>query len=424
MHTQILSTQFFMRRFFILAVCSAITCSLHGMIDNRFRDPVLNHHAFVTQDADTCNLFTAQLFFETASHSINGQGQEVPFFDYDTPFLLAKVNAAIVQAGLSPQSLIPSFWQGSLTVGSMHMTGHFETQGVAFHGYHIINNHWAVGIRGDLFHAHTHLELVPKSPFDNVLTGPGDMNELLSIIQNVDQTLGLHCRSWSAFIFDDVELYVRLFQQESYCYKCRFIDAGLALGLIVPAAPQRDINNPASLSLGGDGHWGMFLDATVDAILRYDLRAGLWLRFQQRFAQTDLLRVPTAQEPAIFGAVVGNFHVRPGFTFFFSPYLVKEGLREGFGLRVGYTLVKHFQDTFTDMRADKTVPVNCIALTEGSEWGQDYITLGFLYDFAFGKVERSFEPVVSLLIDAPVNVLVAQRAARTYGISLVMEANF
>jgi hypothetical protein len=395
------------------------------MIDNRFRDPVLNHHAFVNIESEHCNLLTFQLFFETARHSVDCFGKDVPFFDYATPFHLVELNKAILQAGRSEQSLIPSFWQGVLTTGMFHMTGHFMTQGIACHWYHEFADHWAFGIRADALHAQTHMELVKVNNFDSgTNNGPGDMNELIGIVNNIDEALGLRCRSWSEFLFDDTEIYVKFFSQKPYCYKCRFVDAGVALGVIVPTAPGRDINNPASLSLGGDGHWGIFLDGTVDAVLRYDLHAGIWVRFQQRFPKTNLLRVPTGKEPEMFGAVVGNFLVRPGFTFALSPYLIKEGLREGFGLRVGYTLIKHFTDSFSDQRKDQSVPVNFAALRENSDWGRDYITVGFLYDFAYGKVERSFEPVVSLLVDAPVNLIATERAARTYGISLIMEATF
>lgn len=397
---------------------------IQGMIDNRFRDPVLNHHAFITLGSERCTWYTVQPFFETAHHSVNGMSQEVPFFDYDIPYFLPRINQAVLQSGRSATSLIPSYWQAGLKTGAFKMTGHFETQGLAFHGYHLFSEHWAAGIRADVFHAQTHMELIRVPPFDSIINSPGDVNELLEIIKNLDKALHTRARAWSEWIFDDIELYVQLFKQESYCYKCRFVDAGLCLGLVVPVAPGREIDNPASLSLGGDGHWGMFVDATVDAILRYDLRAGIWLRYQQRFPKTNFLRVPTAQEPTMFGAVTGNFYVSPGPTFFASVYLAKEGLREGFGLRVGYTLIKHFADQFTDERKNKTVPVNYIALTEGSEWGQDYVTFGLLYDFSYGKVERSYEPVVTLLIDAPVDVFVTQRAARTYGISIVLEANF
>ena len=406
---------------FLIIIC----CSLHGEVDNRFRDPVLNWRPFVAHDPESCTLFTIQPFFETARHSMNEFAKESPLYDYGVTYKLANINQAIVQAGLSPTSLIPTFWQGVLTVGEFRMTGHFETEGLAFHWYHIFANNWAVGMRGEAMHAQAHMELVKGHPFDtNTIGGPGDENELLSVIQSMDSALNTRSRAWSEFVLDDTELYVQLFTKWTYCYKCRFMKPGLTLGLIFPTSNTRTLNDPAAVPVAGDGHWGVFVDATLDAILRYDLRAGLWMRFQKRLPRTDRLRVPTALEPPMFGAVIGNFRVDPGLTFLLSPYLIKEGLREGFGLRVGYTFIKHFHDTFEDQRANKTVPVNLGTMIENSSWGLDYVTAGFLYDFAYGKVERSFEPVVSLLVDVPLDLLATERAFKTYGVSLILEASF
>ncbi len=403
----------------------AFFCTSQGVIDDRYRDPVLNHQVFVSPDPETCTIFLTQLFVESAHHASNQYGKEVGLFDIGPIYTLKSLDNALLQSGRIQQSLIPTYWQAGLTQAPYNMVGRLQTEGITFHWYHDLSDHWAFGVRGEGLHASARMELVRDPAFDRgFVFGPGDRNQLQILQEEISEALGVEAPIWDAYMLGDLEVYARLYTAKPYAYKCRYVDAGIALGLIVPAAPHRDINNPASILMGGNRHWGMFLEGSVDAIVRHDIRAGFLARYQQRFSRVDLLRVPTSEEALPFGAVVGDIRVSPGPVFMFAPYLIKENLRDGFGMRVGYTLVKQFKDCFADRRVDQSVPINFAVLRETSEWGLDYVTLGFLYDFAYDKVERNFEPVISITVDAPVDFIVNSRAGRTWGVALSMEASF
>ena len=402
---------------------------LQGVIDNRWRDPALNHQVFVSPDPDTCTILVLQPFFESAHHSFDCFGKDTGLFDITQLYTLKGLDDALLATGAIAQSLIPTFWAAALTQGPYFMRGKFQTQGIAFHWYHDISNHWAFGMRGEGLHANARMELVRDDAlFDGGLlvnvSNPGNERELTLLQEKLHAALEVQPAIWDDWMLGDFELYARLYSTKPYAYKCRHLDAGIALGLLIPAAPFRDINNPASLPMGGDRHWGLFLEGTLDAIVRHDIRAGFLLRYQQRFSRVDRLRVATAKEPLNFGAVVGDIRVTPGPTVMFAPYLIKENLRDGFGMRVGYTLVQHFRDSFSDCRADRTVPINFDILRNASVWGLDIATLGFLYDFAYDKVERHFEPVISIMVDVPVNFAASSLAAQTFGVAISMEASF
>ena len=410
----------------ILCFCGILFFSLaQGVIDNRFRDPALNHQVFITHDTDTQTVCIIQPFVETAHHSFDVFGKKSGLYDIGPLYSITAINNALLATKRIDQSLIPTYWTNLLTNGIYNMRGRLQTQGVAFHVYHEISNHWAFGIRGEGLHENSRMELVRDATFDGGLElTDGNLHELTLLQEKIDTALGLNPPLWNDWLLGDLELYVRLFNHARYAYKCRFIDAGLALGIIVPAAPARNINNPAALPMGGDRHWGIYVEGSFDAIVRHDIRAGFLLRYQQRFSRTSTLRVPTGNEPINFGAIVGDISVSPGLTLMFAPYLIKENLRDGFGMRLGYTGVKHFKDTFSDRRVNPKAPINYGVLCANSEWGLDYVTLGFLYDFAYDKVERNVEPVVSLLVDVPVDFLWSSRAAQTYGIALAVETSF
>jgi len=401
----------------------SIIAPLYGIVDNRFRDPALNNKVFIVHDPEACTTFEGQLFVETAKHSF-GCDQRTGLFELSSPYKLRQLDQALLASGRIEQSLIPSYWLGVLTEGRYVMSGHLQTQGFGFHFRQQYASHWELGVRGEILHANSRLTLIKDQAFDTGLGGQGNQNELTLLQESIHKALDLCPALWSDTVFGDMELYTRLFAHKNYAYKCRFIDAGLSFGIILPAAPARDIFNPASIPLGGNRHWGCFVDADLDAVLRYDMRAGFYLRVQKRFSRVDRLRVAQSGEPSMYGSVIGNFKVDPGVTVMFSPYFIQEGLREGFGIRIAYMGVKHFSDSFSDRRSDQSIEVNFDALKEESKWGKDYVTLSFLYDFAYGRVEHYFEPVIALTVDAPVDFWATERAAKTFGIAFALEMNY
>jgi uncharacterized membrane protein (UPF0136 family) len=134
--------------------------------------------------------------------------------------------------------------------------------------------------------------------------------------------------------------------------------------------------------------------------------------------------MPINKEPYVFGGVVGPARVNPGVTFAFSSYLSFENLRKGLGARVQYTAEVHACDSWTDMRTNKTVPVNLVNVIELSGWAADYMTLNVFYDFGKVKVKRGFDPIVTFAWDIPVSLLVGRSVVRMNKISLGVEFNF
>lgn len=425
MHKKLQLFFFLKRAKIILPLCLlGFIDPLYGIIDNRFRDPALNNKAFIVHDPNACTLFEVETFVETGRDSL-ACNNEIGLFAFGNPYKLREIDKALIASGRTTQSLIPSYWLGILTEGPYALTGHLQTQGFAFHVRQKIAPHWEVGLRGEVLHANTHLTLIQKPGFDKGFASQGNQRELQLLQESIHQALQVVPALWSDTVVGDFELYTRLFTQKNYAYKCRFIETGLSLGIILPAAPARNIFNPASIPLGGNRHWGWFIEGDVDAILRYDMRAGFAFRVQKRFARVEALRAPTGNEPSMYGAIVGKFDVHQGVTVMFAPYFIQEGLRDGFGIRLAYMGVKHFSDSFSPRCLDqKTATVNFDALKDESKWGKDYVTVSLLYDFAYGKIERCFEPVIELTVDAPVDFWATERAAKTFGIAFVLEMNY
>lgn len=408
----------------LLYLCFFLTMPVWAVMDNRFRDPVLIYHPFLEDQA--CSAFSVQPFLETSNNSFNEYGKRDALFNFGTKYRLRELDKSLIASGRTAGTLIPTHLQGTFHSGPYNMEGRIEIQGVAFNAYAPLNDWFAVGTRGEFLHATSRMELIKNAAFDTgVILGPGDAFEVLLLKESVHKALDLNPPGrWSAFMVGDAEVYGRFFTTLDHRYKCRFLDVGASVGLVLPAADARDINSPSSIPLGGDRHWGAFLEFNADLILKQDLRAGCRLRVQNRFGQTMQQRVPVGLEPEMFGAVVGDFYVNPGYTIGFFPYFVVEELRGGLGGFVAYSLVKHKKDKFSDQRVDQSVAVNFNALTCNSSWGYSYVTLGFLYDFGQGKKCREFDPVITCKIDAPVDFLVSERSSKTYGLTMIAEVSF
>jgi len=209
-----------------------------------------------------------------------------------------------------------------------------------------------------------------------------------------------------------------------YTLKFRRIDAGLSLGILMPTGVTQELNNPASVPFGGNGHWGFYVSADALLELREDIKTGVLLRVSKRIANTKVRRMPAAGEPQIFGTVVGPARVNPGSTFIFSPYFALENLRKGLGISVYYTLTSHREDKWTDKRPDQTVPVELNQVNDLSSWGSDYVTLNVFYDFGKEKVQRSVDPIISFRWDIPASLFVTKRVVRTHVVALGIEFAF
>lgn len=230
----------------------------------------------------------------------------------------------------------------------------------------------------------------------------------------------------------DFDFYVRAGKTWDHHFKCKTVTLGGKLGLLGPAGQSRDIFSPASVSFGGDGHWGMYTALDFEAEVKETWKVGFLGWLGKRFARDSEQRLSVRGEPMIFGASVGKVRVNPGLTGSLSPYVTLENLRAGFGARIQYTFTKHGHDHWKILSKCYDVEPLCIN-SHGhtyqigeyiSRWASDYITLDAFYDFGTTKAERSFEPVMFLSCDIPIDGIVANAVPRMYKVSLGFDVSF
>jgi len=406
----------------IFIVLLIITTGCRAMVfDNRFI-PLLQHPRLVIEGLPS--VIASDVLFATASSACGPQEDEFGIPEiYGTFDQGALSNALDISGQTNP---LRSDWRGAKIPWTM--TGRLQAQGIDFYYHQAINKHFSVGASWLFMRSNTSQEFILKnerSSLDRVeLTlGPSDPQELDEQRREMFRVIGIQENQAHQTGFGDIDAYMRLGSTWDYTLRCRSIDAGLRVGVLMGTGVKHSINNPASIPFGGNGHWGMYgaLDALFE--VREDIKVGCMMRLSKRFAKTSLQRISVAGEPYVFGAEVGLVRINPGVTFVVSPWFVLENLREGLGAGVYYTLTLHEKDEWDDVRTCCNVPVIITPTERLSSWASSYFTVHVFYDFGRMRVVRDFAPVISLRWDVP-SMFKARGVPKTHKVALGISFNF
>ena len=229
--------------------------------------------------------------------------------------------------------------------------------------------------------------------------------------------LSLQAPQWNDTQLLDSELFIKVGKIWEYSLKTRRLDLNAQFGFIFPTSLKRDINNPASIPFGGNGHKGITGSISLDTELKDDLSFGISVLFNKRFPKSDTQRLSLLEEPYIYGAVIESARVSPGLTIGLSPYLIAQGLYDGLGAYIRYIYIHHLCDSWSINRGRKNIPANLKTVISTSQWTSEYFSFNIFYDF--NQYSRA-----SVVIDIPVDLLGARLNSKTYRVSLGCETSF
>lgn len=371
-------------------------------------------------------------FFMRAERGIGALNHEVNLPDIEGHFddvRIGQYDQLEVINGLKKTKLLPEDFcarifnnRDSGLLWKRH--GILEAQGVAFFYEHYFGSCWSAGISCFFMQVNSCHEFCLDS--DCAPHGFGDRQFLFDLRQKLHKYyLGLEPALFSPLGFSDLDFFVRCGRHWDYVSKFRSIDVGLKLGVIAPSACPIKLNNPASVPLGGNKHWGVYLDLETTLELKEDWYFLLLIRGIKRIENTRKRRLSLRREPGRYGALIDEVTVDPGWTLVINPWLIFEGLREGFGARIGLVTVHHFRDIGLDMRRDKSIRSSVSSTyLRRTQWAYEYISVGAFYDFAKFRDCRRFVPTATLCWDIPVHWRFSKRSNKTHCVSLIVEADF
>ena len=270
------------------------------------------------------------------------------------------------------------------------------------------------------------------SIFNNPLLTKDQQNTQALVVDKIrrttHQTIGFEGNEWDRFGFGDLDLHVRWEHLFDHVLLMRSIDLAFQVGTTAPTGFLSNINVPPALSIGSDGHWGIYGDAIVAFELKQDMTVGLLLGAVHLFPATRTLRIPVGNEPAIFSSLIGHIRSSPGRTFKCSPYFILGNLTDGLDFQVRYTYLHHSKDHWKDVRNDKTIQSylqkdsSLIKKKEElSTWSSQYISMQLSYDTKVGMQKCKFDPVCFALYDIPIG---GNGYAQTHQLTIGIELHF
>lgn len=398
----------------ILVVLSSLGTIQAMVFDNRFMPLYLK--PFIRR-FDALSHLRVQPFFMHADRAFAEDG-EMPIPNIHGFYDQQVLARALVDAGF-PEPLRSDF--RLRTSIPWNRRGRLDAQGIALLYEQAVAPWCSIGVNV----AFAHVAMRHRFTLTDEQIAEGDKEYLLQAKDAMHKEIGLQPALFSKILFGDVDLYLRFGGIWDYTLRFRRIDASVKFGVYMPSAAERDLANPASFSLGGDKHWGVYGGFESEWELREDLSVGLMVRAIKRLEKTQTLRLPVLTEPQEYGVLRGPVSVDPGWTFVFNPTVDTAHLRRGFGLRAGYSLVAHLEDSYSDRRPIEAQRKFPLKLPQSfSSWGAEYISIGAYYDFDKVQDCPSLYPKISLYWDIPVNWLVSKRAAKTTSVSLMFELDF
>jgi len=373
-----------------------------------------------------CFFMRLQPFFMTGDKSwpASSDGNDVGLFDITGMYKQQTLDTALQDLGITDQPLIPPHLEPLNLL--WRLNGKLEAGGLAMRWFYTLSPNWEIGGSGLLMGARTSFN--PLLLDEALRLESGDIRDVFEANDQAFSLDSIERLLWSNTGLGDFDLYLRLGVLRHYYLKFKTFDMGIKVGMIAPVASRREITIPGSLPFGGNGHWGIYGDFALDTELREDFFAGFNMRLIKRFARDQELRIPVAGEPQLLGALITEGRVDPGLTYVFSPYVALTGIRDGWGAQMSYSLIMHWEDTFTNLRPfGQRPPIDFQALQNLSEWNSEYLSFSLLYDFAYNKECRDwYTPMIYLDVDIPLpfRIVGSKNSNKTYGVSLRIETGW
>lgn len=336
---------------------------------------------------------------------------------------LSKVNTAFTALGLTTP--MPVDWQGGSEF-IVDFDASIQAQGTSAAAYWPITSHIGVGGSFGLCGVHTEANMKPSDDINNRLGIDTSGNKLrfATMLAAYEKILGTDAGFWSDRGVSDVDLYIKLYDVQEYVWRCKQVDASVSFGAVIPTAHEEAFDHIASIPLGGDGFFAVYVHPQLQIELYEGLTFNMSCRVQKPFSRIKNIRMPINFESQNFAPVRGDVMVRTGTLFDFKAGLAFDNIRSGLGVALQYSITKYNGNWYEDMRADKTIALDGFgSLITQSSWVQEYIGTQVYYDISYEK-EWDYHPTIALTWEVPKDLLGSRGVSRTHKVALQVDVEF
>lgn len=229
---------------------------------------------------------------------------------------------------------------------------------------------------------------------------------------------GPNLQNWNKTGLGDTVImldWLRSFRQNKEALKN--VDLTIKLGLSIPTAEKKDINNAFNMALGNDGAWGIPLGAGLGLDFEHNIRLGGDVEFLIFLNETHQRRLKTDyNQTEILLLNKGNATLDAGLSWKFNLFLQAYRVWKGLSCKVAYEYIKHDSDKLSE----KTDTFNYDIINSANslkEWNTHNLIFQLNLDFfKWGKI--CSKPQMSLFYKLPLtgkNVINSQNIGGQIG---------
>lgn len=381
------------------------------------------------------NEIKPSLFMMSATGADHRSGRPCTVSEMDGPYdlndLINSLNQYNTQAGLGGYTnpLPNNLWKNKSLI--FRVENKVRSSGLVLAGEHSLNvANLSLGYSLPLMYVTTvqrfSLDTIHSDAvFQNDQNGrsvlsDSEHNQLDEARRKVQSDLGLKRTTSTAGGLGDVDLHVSWNKVYDHPGLLRTLKVNLRAGVLCPAGKRLDANNASTVPFGS-GVWANYLQAGLEAELKPTWRAGATTSITWGYKDTRNRRISVYKEPTAFSPLVGKVSVQPGPTFQLAPYFVLEHIIHGFHAHLGYTYAKHWDDKWTDVRANQTIQSylnqtagGVLSLADNdiknnkdyktfvTSWRAHYLTAKLTYDSAAALQKWPLKPTFYASFDYPI----------------------
>lgn len=252
------------------------------------------------------------------------------------------------------------------------------------------------------------------------------VDALDAVRRQVHNDIGLCSTDWHAAGFGDLDLHVRWYNKLDHVFLMREINMQASIGVLLPTSKTQDFSIPTSVPFMGNGHWGGFFDATIEAEIQPNWKLGFNFGVSKYFSRKICARIPLACEPIIYAAMQGEVLVDKGRTWKIAPYITLENILDGLDFHVRFSHMRHDSDYWMDLRDGLAKAQNPSTFNRQetlTRWRSSYLTFGFVFDTKEAFKSWPLQPTFSAMYDMPLDTW-SCFAAKTNRVTIGVDLHF
>ncbi len=320
---------------------------------------------------------------------------------------------------------LPSEWVAYNYQVPIRLNGSIQNNGLGWNTQYMVTPQCSVGWSSALCLVVGAMNIVPQEESQKYKLKEGMLFEIIDYYKAMTSAMKLDQSCTRYVTFADQDFYIKWDFDHDFFWQFRKLKFTLQGGVVVPTAKKLDLYNPGDISIGNGGFTDLYIGGFLDLLLKEDMNLGVTGKVMYQFPKEQTMRLARLQESQRYGSYVGDVLVVPGYIYQASPYLSMEGLRDGLGAKIGYSIWGKGSDQLRLRSQHGQIIEQAKMFAEDfSSWVQEHCEFTLFYDFMRDESIHKIDPFLALSFQIPVDFIGSKNSAKSYSVSLIAQVLF